>query len=230
MLISGAVIPKSGHIWDDGKITRTATCSAEGEKTYSCTFCEATKTESISKDSGNHGETVLRNSLEATCNAEGYSGDLCCVDCGAVIKTGSTTDKMRHSESAPVKENIVGGTCGVKGSYDEVVYCGHCGAEISRVTKEMDALEHSWDNGIVTKEASCCHSGVKKYTCLVCGIARNEDISVDPAMHGSVEVRNALEATCSHEGYSGDGYCSDCGNQVSSGRTIAKLSHSEGQP
>ena len=44
------VIPANGkHTWDAGKVTRAATESAEGVKTYTCTHCPATKTESIPK-------------------------------------------------------------------------------------------------------------------------------------------------------------------------------------
>ncbi len=42
-------IPKSDHAWDDGKITKEATVTEEGVKTYSCKKCDATKTETIPK-------------------------------------------------------------------------------------------------------------------------------------------------------------------------------------
>lgn len=43
-------IPKSDHAWDDGKITKEATETAEGVKTYSCKVCGVTKTETIPKE------------------------------------------------------------------------------------------------------------------------------------------------------------------------------------
>ena len=36
------------HQWDDGKITTPATCTTAGEKTYTCTVCKGTKTETVS--------------------------------------------------------------------------------------------------------------------------------------------------------------------------------------
>ena len=42
-------IPKSDHAWDDGKVTKEATETEEGVKTYSCKKCDATKTETVPK-------------------------------------------------------------------------------------------------------------------------------------------------------------------------------------
>lgn len=39
----------ASHHWDSGKITKTATCAAEGEKTYTCADCGDTKTETVVK-------------------------------------------------------------------------------------------------------------------------------------------------------------------------------------
>ena len=43
------VIPKTAHTWDNGKITQQPTEQAEGIKTYTCTTCGTTRTESIPK-------------------------------------------------------------------------------------------------------------------------------------------------------------------------------------
>lgn len=42
-------LPLLPHTWDTGKITKEATCAAEGVKTYTCSVCGTTKTESIPK-------------------------------------------------------------------------------------------------------------------------------------------------------------------------------------
>ena len=41
------VTDKAAHTWDNGNITKEPTCTAKGEKTYTCTVCSATKTEEI---------------------------------------------------------------------------------------------------------------------------------------------------------------------------------------
>lgn len=40
--------------------------------------------------------------------------------------------------------------------------------------------------------------------------------------HPNVELKNAKEATCSEEGYTGDQICKDCGVIVENGKTISK--------
>lgn len=35
------------HSWDNGEVTKQATCTEAGEKTYTCTLCEKTRTEEI---------------------------------------------------------------------------------------------------------------------------------------------------------------------------------------
>lgn len=42
-------VEKADHTWDSGKVTKEATTTAEGVKTFTCTVCKATKTESIPK-------------------------------------------------------------------------------------------------------------------------------------------------------------------------------------
>ena len=44
---TGKTIAATGHTWDKGKVTKKATASAEGVRTYTCTKCGATRTEKI---------------------------------------------------------------------------------------------------------------------------------------------------------------------------------------
>jgi hypothetical protein len=79
------------HTWDDGEVTKEATCTEEGTMTYTCTVCGETKIETIAKDSSNHtGGTEVKNAVSATCGKAGYTGDTYCKGCGARIETGTT--------------------------------------------------------------------------------------------------------------------------------------------
>ena len=46
---SGSMSCNGEHKWDNGKVTKAATYTATGVKTYTCTVCGATKTETIAK-------------------------------------------------------------------------------------------------------------------------------------------------------------------------------------
>lgn len=46
--------------------------------------------------------------------------------------------------------------------------------------------------------------------------------------HKNTEVRGEKESTCKEEGYSGDTYCKDCGECISTGHAIEKKEHSGG--
>ena len=48
-----------------------------------------------------------------------------------------------HTAGTAVQENVVAATCTTAGSYDEVVYCTSCGAEMSRTAKTIAALGHN---------------------------------------------------------------------------------------
>lgn len=43
--------------------------------------------------------------------------------------------------------------------------------------------------------------------------------------HSLTEIRNAVTATCTSEGYSGDTYCKTCGSKMGTGSTVEKVEH-----
>ena len=45
--------------------------------------------------------------------------------------------------------------------------------------------------------------------------------------HENTEVRNAKEATCTEDGYTGDTYCKDCNEKIADGKTIPAKGHTE---
>ncbi len=68
------------HTWDSGKTTKTATCSATGVKTYTCTVCGETKTETIAKKS-HSWEVKTKGSA-----TNKKSGTYKCKNCGTTKK------------------------------------------------------------------------------------------------------------------------------------------------
>ena len=69
------------HKWDKGVVTKKATCTEAGEKTYTCTVCNATRTEKI-EATGHKYSTEWTIDKEATYTEPGSKSHHCTV-CGA---------------------------------------------------------------------------------------------------------------------------------------------------
>lgn len=94
VLKEGEVVPVTDHTWDEGKVTKEATCTAEGEMTYACTGCDKTKTEPIPAK----GHTVVVDkAVEATCTKTGLTEGSHCADCLEVLKKQETIPAKGHS-------------------------------------------------------------------------------------------------------------------------------------
>ncbi len=86
--------------------------------------------------------------------------------------------------------------------------------------------EHTWDEGTVITPATCIHTGSITYTCTDCGKTKTEELPIDPHNHvGETELRDAKEATCTEDGYTGDTYCTSCGAMISEGKAIPAFGH-----
>ncbi len=73
------------HVWNDGVVTTSATCTTDGVKTYTCTLCGETKTETITKTS--HTD-MDGNGICDVCNTEIGSGSSSAYSIGDVDGDG----------------------------------------------------------------------------------------------------------------------------------------------
>ena len=202
------------HVWGEGAITTRPTCTTPGVKTYTCSVCQKTKTEEI--PATGHQHTEVRNVKEATCKEEGYTGDTYCTDCGEKLSSGEPTAKKAHDwDEGKVTTEATCKNTGVK-----TYTCNNCG---ETKTEVIPMTDHIWDNGKVTTKPSCITPGIKTYTCTVCQKTKTEEIPATGHQH--TEVRNVKEATCTKEGYTGDTYCTDCGEKLSDGKILPKKDH-----
>lgn len=202
------------HVWGEGAITTKPTCTTPGVKTYTCSVCQKTKTEEI--PATGHQHTEVRNVKEATCKEEGYTGDTYCTDCGEKLSSGEPTAKKAHDwDEGKVTTEATCKNTGVK-----TYTCNNCS---ETKTEVIPMTDHIWDNGKVTTKPSCITPGVKTYTCTVCQETKTEEIPATGHQH--TEVRNVKEATCTKEGYTGDTYCTDCGEKFSDGKILPKKDH-----
>ena len=68
--------------------------------------------------------------------------------------------------------------------------------------------EHTWDEGVETKAATCTVKGAKLFTCTECGETKTEEITA----LGHTEVDDpAVPATCATAGKTAGKHCSVCG-------------------
>lgn len=70
------------HMWDEGIVTKKATCKNTGEKTYTCTVCKETKTETIAKT--NDHKYTWKTTAKATVFAPAKQQGKCSV-CGKTV-------------------------------------------------------------------------------------------------------------------------------------------------
>ena len=84
---------------------------------------------------GHAYDTVV---VAPTCTIVGYT-QLTCSRCGEVVNI-DTVPALGHTPDSIVIENVVAATYTTAGSYDSVVYCSHCGEELSRTTIEVPML------------------------------------------------------------------------------------------
>ena len=101
LMAVGQVIPKTEHVWNDGKITTSSTCTTEGIKTYTCSSCGTTKTEAIAATG--HGATEIRNKRDASVTSEGYTGDTYCTICNQKLSSGNAIAKLTPQTATPGK-------------------------------------------------------------------------------------------------------------------------------
>ena len=149
--------------WNDGEITTAPTCIKEGVKTFTCTICGDTKTETISKAADKHLHSEIRDKKDATCKDEGYTGDTYCTDCGKKISSGKSIAKT-ETHSYDDGKITTKPTCTKRGT--KTYTCTICG---NTKTETVKATGHSFGEYKVVKKPTATKDGLKSRTCTVCG-------------------------------------------------------------
>ena len=178
------------HKWDEGVVTKEATCTEAGEKTYTCTVCNATRTEKI-EATGHKYSTEWTIDKEATCTESGSKSHHCTV-CNA--KTEETEIKAtghKWDEGKVTKE----ATCTEAG--EKTYTCTVCK---ETKTEKIDAAGHKYSTEwTIDKEATCTESGSKSHHCTVCN-AKTEETEIKATGHKWDEGKVTKEATCTEAG------------------------------
>ena len=220
-------VAAKGHSWDNGTVTKAATYTETGIKTFKCKDCGETRTEEIpSLDKTYH----ILQVVAPTCTSEGYTIYECNEVPGLTYK-GDFTDKTPHTydegvvtkEATIYEKGIKTFTCSACGdTYTEdipmvektwhkgdtvaptcteqgyTVYICDQDATLTENRDFVDALDHDWGEGVVTKAATCTEDGEKTFTCSRDGETKTEVI---PAVgHKWDDGTVTTPATCEASG------------------------------
>ena len=159
VLVAQQVIPATGHSWNDGVVTKAATCTESGVKTYTCrNDANHTRMETIpaaghKDDDGNYICDVCAAKLctvhqeeavpgkEATCMESGLTTGSKCSICGEVLTVQQIIPAKGHTE---VIDKAVTPTC-TAGGFTEGKHCSVCG-EVLVSQQVIPAVGHTYDD------------------------------------------------------------------------------------
>ena len=165
--------PTGDHAWDSGRVTKPATCTEKGIKTYTCTrHSSHTKNEDIPALNHSFAGQEYVSDNNATCGQDGTKTIRCvrygrggCTEKDTVVDTGSM---LGHSfdEEAYVSDNNA--TCEQDGT--KTAKCVRYGTggctETNTVTDTDSKLGHLFENYVSNNDATYARDGTKTAKCV----------------------------------------------------------------
>ena len=246
-----------GHSWDGGKVTKAATCTTAGTKTYTCTRCKKTRTETIAATG--HKE-VKDAAVAATCETTGKTEGSHCSVCGTVLKAQTTTAALGHNwDSGKVTKAATCTTAGTK-----IYTCTRCkktrtetiAATGNKAVKDA-AVAATCETAGKTEGSHCSVCGTvlksqttiaalghnwdsgkvtKAATCTAAGTktytctrCKKTRTETIAATGHKVVKDAAVAATCETAGKTEGSHCSVCGTVLKAQTTTAALGHDYGE-
>ena len=209
-------IPAKGHSWNEGEITTAPTCENAGVKTYTCTVCNATKTEAI--DATGHTPVEVAEQ-PATCTEAGHTAGTKCSVCDAILSGMEELPATGHTE---VIDAAKAPTCTETG-LTEGKHCSVCNTVLV-AQEEIPAKGHTEviDPAV---EPTCTEPGkTEGKHCSVC----NEIIVAQTEIpaKGHTEVIDAAKApTCTEPGLTEGKHCSVCNEVIVKQEVIPATGH-----
>lgn len=210
------VIPAKGHSWNEGEITTSPTCENAGVKTYTCTVCNATKTEAIDAT----GHTPIEVAEQpATCTEAGHKAGTKCSVCDAILSGMEEIPATGHTE---VIDAAKAPTCTESG-LTEGKHCSVC----NKVLVAQEVIPAKGHTEVVDPavEPTCTEPGkTEGKHCSVC----NEIIVAQAEIpaKGHTEVIDAAKApTCTEPGLTEGKHCSVCNEVIVKQEVIPATGH-----
>ena len=209
-------ISAKGHRWNEGEITTAPTCENAGVKTYTCTVCNATKTEAI--DATGHTPVEVAEQ-PATCTEAGHTAGTKCSVCAAILSGMEEIPATGHTE---VIDAAKAPTC-TKTGLTEGKHCSVCNEVL--VAQEVIPAKGHTEVIDPAVEPTCTEPGkTEGKHCSVC----NEILvaqEVIPAK-GHTEVIDAAKApTCTEPGLTEGKHCSVCNEVIVKQEVIPATGH-----
>ena len=172
---------KGNHDFSVLEKTDEATCTTPKTLRYKCANCDERHDVTEGK--------ALGHDPAKTWTAEGNKHFHACTRCDAHL------DEADHT---PVKVDGTPATC-VNTGLTDGSKCGVCN-EVLTAQQTIQLAAHTYDEGIVTNQATCHTKGVKTFTCKVCpagtaGHTKTEEIDFDTANHDGAQSYVADGAT-----------------------------------
>ena len=175
----------SPHTWDSGTITTAPTCTKAGEKTYSCTKCDATKIEPIpatghswksdwTSDATHHWHECANESCDVTDNAgkKGYAehsgGTATCTEKAVCTHCGQS-----YGETNPVNHTGTEQWTQTTTTHEKKWNCCN--------TVSVPNENHEWADGVCSECGYVClHEDTdKNHICDICGKTTSEHKDAD---------------------------------------------------
>ena len=155
-------------------------------------------------------------------NADGADGLL-------VNTTTNVAKTAAHQKSEAVKENEIAPGCTTKGSYDLVIYCAVCSAEISRETVEIPAAHKPGPAVSENVVGAVCEVGGSYDKVIYCTECKTElsrekvDVPAGTHQPNDEVVENKVDVTCTEDGsYDTVVYCIVCSEELSREKQVIK--------
>ena len=209
-------IPAKGHSWNEGEITTSPTCENAGVKTYTCTVCNATKTEAIDATGHTPVEVAER---PATCTEAGHKAGTKCSVCDAILSGMEEIPATGHTE---VIDAAKAPTCTETG-LTEGKHCSVCNTVL--VAQEVIPAKGHTEVIDPAVEPTCTEPGkTEGKHCSVC----NEIIVAQTEIpaKGHTEVIDAAKApTCTEPGLTEGKHCSVCNEVIVKQEVIPATGH-----
>ena len=197
-----------GEAAEEDRVEATCTVDGSYNLVVRCTKCGEIISSTPQTIPATGHKLTPYEAVPATCTEDGTEAYWVCSVCGAMFSDAAGENEISnpivipaagHTPAEAVRENEVAATCTEAGSYDSVVYCSVCNAEISRTTETIAALGHAWSDWTVVTPATKTKKGEEKRTCSRCNAVETREIdSLDIIV--TVEAENGTVVCEGKEG------------------------------